>query len=88
MDKKYAYYLLYADGSIQGFSPLNQGGEWVMLPECPYEREYGKWDGKKWIENTAKKAEVAATEEREALIQAEIRKMAEERLISAGKIRG
>lgn len=40
------------------------------------------------MEDIAKKAEVAAAEEREALIQAEIRKMAEERLISAGKILG
>ena len=69
------YYLLQKDGTIQGISELNQGEGWILLPECPY--EYGKWNGKEWVEDESKKAD----EIRKDLIRQEIEIMALERVL-------
>ena len=65
----------------------------MQIPETHTEikppNEYSKWDKTKWGDDSAKKSEFDAAKanaDREALIQAEIRKMAEERLKQAGKI--
>ena len=50
-------------------------------PDC----EYPRWDGKVWVVDADAKAEAEAGQ-REALIQAKIREMAEAELIKEGKI--
>lgn len=69
------YYLFNKDGTISGSSSLDQGEGWEQHEECPF--EYGKMVKGEWVEiENPRKSE----EEREASIQAEIRKIAEESL--------
>ena len=77
------FYKLYADGTIQGRAGVPQEG-WEELSDCPF--EHARWDGKKWIEDKAKADALKAEADREVLIQAEIRKIAEERLAAKGKL--
>jgi hypothetical protein len=50
-------------------------------PDC----EYPRWDGKGWVVDAEAKAE-AEEQQRNALIQAKIREMAEAELVAEGKL--